>query len=228
MLRKARILLIALMIWPIIAIPEASLAEETRDGLLLRVSPSTLTVFFQFDKDEMWLKASVNGSNAAEPVQALYTSSANQKSSRFVQFPKVLLPLTKEQRPRNVTQIVAGFRYVVPPDGKGASVVGGLTQSCKQKNGSEWTYLQSINKKFDQSKTTPVVELANLDKMKFSVTVRRKQNAVYVGVSILAGDATLYDIRRDGKSVPVEVRLLDGNGKEIANKKAPLGDFGFG
>ena len=96
MKRRLLMMLAAALIWSMISATPVAVTEETPEQLRLRLS-DTLTVFIEFREREMMLSTKIEGFQATEPVQAFHASAANQEGNRFAQFPKVVLPLTKNQ-----------------------------------------------------------------------------------------------------------------------------------
>ncbi len=69
--------------------------------------------------------------------------------------------------------------------------------------------------------------MPSLEKLALIVTGQPSNGKLGIGVRLAAGDNPVSGVLRDGKPVPVQVRVTDAAGKEVAARKGPLTDFGF-
>ena len=67
----------------------------------------------------------------------------------------------------------------------------------------------------------------SLEKLTLVVGAVPSHEKLGVGVRLMAGNFAASDVHLDGKPVPVQVSVIDAQGKEVASKKGLLSDFGF-
>jgi hypothetical protein len=54
-----------------------------------------------------------------------------------------------------------------------------------------------------------------------------EKRTVGIGVLLMAGDAELQQVTRDGESAPIRLRVLNAAGSEVSAKDGNLEEFGF-
>ena len=80
----------------------------------------------------------------------------------------------------------------------------------------------------DRPDAGPSIQLPVLEKLVLNVTAQPSNGKLGIGVLLTGGgDHRARSVLRDGRPAPVQVRVTDAAGKEVAALKGPLTDFGF-
>jgi len=185
-----------------------------------------VTVYAQFQNDEMRMATSVEGLASAKPVKAQPSAQG-----RPAQFAATDLPLTAEMLPAGCTGIKTTLYLISIRTAGGPYVTGTLNVSQKDANNSVWTYLTRVGARTgaDAAKA-PVVGVPAMDRATFEVVGKPnpQTNSIGVGVKVKVGNLLLAGIMKDGANAEIQVRVVNKEGKEVSSAKLSLDKLGFG
>jgi len=89
--------------------------------------------------------------------------------------------------------------------------------------GARWTYVAEPGGPLDSQGLMVVPRDAEL-----IVAPRASRGSIGIGVRLRADRYELSAVQQDGRDVPVQVRLLDAQGRTVASTSGNLAKFGFG
>lgn len=206
---------------------------SAKKPVYIRVSvPPDTTVYVQIQGTEMRMATTVPGLKAAKPVKA---RQDRRLPASYVQFPEAALPVPAEALPAGWTGITAELSAQEGPvDPRTRTpwwyVYGNLGPSCKDADGTVWTYLVRMAARAgDSPDTQTVFAVTDPADLSLSVTAKPQGKQIGAALDIASGQSQLYEIRKDGVSAEVaEVIVTDQDGKQVAAKRGPINAFGFG
>ena len=206
---------------------------SAKEPVYLRISvPPDTTVYVQFKGTDMRMATTIPGLKTAKPVKV---RQDRRLPANYTQFPEVTLPVPAKSLPAGWTGIAAELSAQQGPvDPRTRTpwwyVYGNLGPSCKDADGTVWTYLVRMAARAgDSPDTQTVFAVADPADLSLSVTAKPEGRQIGVGLAIASGQSQLYEIRKDGVSAEVaEVIVTDQDGKQVAAKRGPVNAFGFG
>ena len=184
-------------------------------------------VYVQIQGDELRTAMSVEGLQAAAPVKMHWSSVTCLEADH------VTLPLPADQLPAGVTAVQANVgllhlgKNLFSPHAP--FIQGVLTVSRTDDQKAVWQYgtmALGVWAGKDAAKA-PSIKSPNLDKLKAAIQAAPSNGKLAIGLRMMAGDAELFEVRKDGQPVQVKMVVTDASGKEIASKVGTLEDFGF-
>lgn len=191
------------------------------------LSPSA-AVNVEFRGAEMRVARTAQGLQTAAPVKG------SRSVGRWVEFPEVTLPFAAASLPPRVAKITTRFEVMQPPErsSRGGAPVGYVFATiglCYQDSaGALWTY---VTRASAQTATSLVrarpIEVPRLGALTMTVVTRAYRKRIGAGIRVASGKVELSEIRKDGRSVEAQLRLLDSAGGAVATARGPLAKFGF-
>ena len=185
-----------------------------------------VTVYAQFQNNEMRMATSVEGLPNAKPVKARPSAQGQP-----TQFAETDLPVPAEMLPAGCTGIkTILYLYSIQGRAGGLYVTGTLNVSQKDANNSIWTYLMRIGAQTAADAVkAPVIGIPAMDSATFEVVGKPspQTNAIGVGVKVKVGNSLLAGIMKDGANAEIQVRVVDKGGKEVSSAKLSLDKLGF-
>jgi hypothetical protein len=221
------LVVVAIAGFALIAISSGALsAAENPVYARIVVSPKC-TVYVQFDGSEMRLATTAPGLKSAKAIKA------RRSSDQHASFAEVALPVAAQDMPTGLTKMTgqfdvmhfAGRRAAGQPE---SYVFGAIGLSKQDKVKATWTYTVVVSQ---EGGASPVeakpVTIPDASKLRLNLTVKVAGQKVGPGLTLKAGALEVGEIRKNGKSMPAQVRVLDSAGKAVGSSKGPLGQFGF-
>jgi hypothetical protein len=205
--------------------------QQTPAYVRINVSEKS-TVYLEFRGAELRAATSVEGLKTAQPVLM------RSVGGRPGQFPEITLPIPADQLPTGIVAIRGTFELgsvMHPVAGrmeKKTFSYGQIGICRNDEKNAQWQYNVSIQLLTgDVAESTPGIQLPtmlpDLDNVKASLETKPSRGKLAIGLRIMAGGATLTDVRKDGQPVQVKMVVADASGAEIASKIGPLSTFGF-
>jgi len=213
-------------------LPKVAMGENGSCALQIVVSRKTI-IYVQCRAGkgggEMRLATSSEGLTTASPIR---TSVSGGTKNAFDQFPEVTLPVPAEDLPDQVRQVNLSLRWI---RGDQPKLVGGLRilHGPREGGGESCEYLQRIYNLLPITPNpgyVPEIRMADMTKLRLDVAVNATIGSGQIGVAVklMGGDVAIHDVKRKGVSIPVLVRILDSQKKEVARRSETLNEYGFG
>jgi len=189
------------------------------------VSPES-ALYVQFEGAEMRIAPTPHGLKDAKAVRG------RRQPAGVVEFPAVDLALPPSALPAGVSKVTSQFRVYgsrggAQPAHRSVIVLADLELQVKDSKGAVWAY--QVRKSATgadapaEASGMPLPQPKNLTLLVTAQTSTRRVGAV---LRLSAGRTDIDDVRRDGKSVEAQVRILNSSGKAVASAKGPLAKFG--
>ncbi|HOX40262.1 MAG TPA: hypothetical protein PL033_19940 [Candidatus Brocadiia bacterium] len=207
-------------------------------GLILIVVVIAVVIFFSMSGSERYLKLvapartvyvkiedkqartadSIEGLKEATPVGYV-------QGERYLQFPTIKLVAAEDNLPGPIKSINAD---IIPYLG-GSSANVRISAEVKAEDGSVWTFLANNNVTYGKDpKSAPRIDVTGLDKVAISLQPKAAQGrSIGIALAAVLGELSLSDIRKDGKSLEAEVKVIDADGKTVGKIRKRLDGFGF-
>ncbi|MGO8702965.1 MAG: hypothetical protein ACLQVA_04030 [Candidatus Brocadiia bacterium] len=177
------------------------------------------------DKSAVWLEFNGASLRAAASVEELKTAEPvplHARGFQRSQSGELALPIPADQFPAGISAVKGSFTRTRN------SVSGqlGICRTDAQK--VVWQCdVGVLSKTGNRADAAPAIPLPSLERLALIVTGEPANGKLGIGVRLAAGDNPVTGVLRDGKPVPVQLRVTDAAGKEVAARKGPLADFGF-
>jgi hypothetical protein len=151
-------------------------------------------------------------------------------------FPETILPVPRRHLPDGWDRVVVSLTYVVLRDRRGRTVHGdfghvhGQIALCREDEaGAEWSYWCWVGTEAGgRPDSAPALAIPKATSLSVTVTAAKPKGwSVPIGVGIMSGELMIIDIKRNGKSTPVTLRISDSSGKAVATQTGDLVKFGF-
>jgi hypothetical protein len=204
-------------------------AQTSQKAAFARVVVSGWNVvYIQIQDGEMRTAMTVHGLQSAEPVQ---TTPHRLNESADLEY---ALPIPADQLPAGVTAIKASLtRATALIRSKTGTtplslIIGQIAVCRTDAQKSEWQYVSQVDVQAGaDADRAPSIKLPNLDRVKATIETKPSSGRLAAGLRIVAGEALLSDIRKDGQSVEANLTVMDAWGTPKVSKAGPLSAFGF-
>lgn len=195
----------------------ACMVNGTRGPAYVRINVSDRSaVYLEFERATLRAATSVEGLQTAEPVPLRGVNYQTPQSREFT------LPVPADQLPEGITAVKASFERI------GRTIRGrlGICRTDSQK--AVWQCdILVLSAAGDTAAAARAIRLPNPEKLTLAIRTTPSHRTLGVGVQLMSGDNQVSGVSKDGKPMPVQVRVTDAQGNEVAAKKGLLTDFGF-
>ncbi len=177
-------------------------------------------VFAKIEGAELRLAATAADLGKAQAIKG-------RAANRVVRFPETELPVAKDALPDGMESVLATI-MVYPMQNNRLYVRASVSQSMKDAQNATWTYLSSVGGMLAaQAEGSPAIPLPEIKAGTIEVVAKKAANGLGVGLRVKSGGAELAGIKKDGKDVPAQIKIVNG-AKELASASGPISQFGFG
>jgi len=198
----------------------------------IAVSPECTIYGLMWD-DMLFLAEDPDELADAQPIRALALETA---TGGMYPFPETVLPVPAEVLPRASIQAKASLNYVFgtyrfphPEEGQEFRRVSGWLGWTEEDESGVWAYRRYVASTVGaRPRTAPVLEVPPMEPLALKASTQAlEKRTIGIGVRLMAGDAELGQVTRDGENAPMRLRVLDASGEEVSAAEGDLEKFGF-
>jgi hypothetical protein len=220
---------VAALVWLGAVLAVAQTPQKTPVFARIAVSEKdAVYIWIQVQGTELRVATTVPGLKTAEPVKAL------PGVTNGLQFGSFALPISADQLPAGVTAVNAKLGLVqvrISTNGQietKPAICGQLTVCRPDAQKVAWQYVARIGVLADaDANKAQYINLPDLDNVKATIQAKPANGKLGVGLQLMAGNAALTDVLKDGHPVQAKMVVTDASGAVKLSKDGPLSAFGF-
>jgi hypothetical protein len=177
---------------------------------------------------------------AIKPTQTKIDDVGPHEKVYQYEYPEIVLDLPPGQLPAGVDRVKLALNFqLIKGTGRWSgriynSFVHGRVGLCvRDESGHEWSYwFWSGTETGSRPRTAPTIGMPPIKRLSLRVTPqerreRERRREMGIAAQVMSGEASLADVKRDGKSQTVTLRVLDSAGKVVKQETGDLSKFGF-
>ncbi len=209
-------------------------AAARRQSAYFRIAVSSECTIYGLVWDDMLFLADDPDELAdAQPIRALALETATGGTYPFAE---TVLPVPTEVLPRASIQAKAFLSYTFGTyrlpyreEGQEFRRVSGRLGWQEEDESGVWAYWRYVGSDVGtRPRTAPVLEVPPMGPLALKASTQAlEKRTIGIGVRLMAGEAELQQVTRDGESAPVRLRVLDSSGSEVSARDGDLEEFGF-
>jgi hypothetical protein len=228
----------------LLSAPEVGAASRSAYSRLA-IGPGC-AVYGLIRRGELFLSDTVDGLASAAPIKPTNVASAppelGEAWSAYT-YPEVALPVPADKLSMGLTQVKASLNYntgvvVDPAQGRrDFSFLHGRLAFCrKDEQGTSWSYCLSVTgetaRRPEQAAAIVVPQMGPLTLKVVTKPLKVKteqgeEDRMGIGLRLMAGEAALEEVVKEGTAAPVHLRVVSSEGKEVCSEAGDLAKFGF-
>jgi hypothetical protein len=236
--RGSRLWLVLLVIGVLslsLGIPVEAAAASKSAYFRIRAS-SDYTLYGLIWENELRVSVSPEMLSAVPPIKPTNTEVADYEpyeSYYTYAYPEIALSVPKEHLPAGAHGLKLNLTFHgVKSRGRwmGSSYLQANMGLCvRDEAGVEWSYwLRSGCETGSRPRTAPEIQIPRVSRLTLKVAPQQKEaRETGIAALVMSGEMSLSDIKRDGASQTVALRVVDSKDKVIKQETGDLSKFGY-
>lgn len=218
-----------------LGIPVEAVAASKSSYFRIQVS-SDYTLYGLIWENELRISVSPEMLSAVPPIKPTNTEVGDYEpyeSYYTYAYPEIALSVPRERLPAGADGLKLNLTFHgVKSRGRwvrSSFLQGNIGLCLRDEAGVEWSYwFWSGCETGSRPRTAPEIRIPRVSRLTLKVAPQQKEaRETGIAAQVMSGELSLSDIKRDGGSQTVALRVVDSKGKVIKQETGDLSKFGY-